>query len=305
LVQKKTQTIVFLSIFSALTALMHLLLAAPDVAMAEAAIGTFITIFFVICFERHDALEKREKQPIVAKMTATIRGQHRKILRYVVSGLLAISLCLLFIHFLPTASPAPGEGLHEQYLSRFQQDVGGENAVTAIYLGYRVYDTLFEALILVLSVVAVAHLSYSAAESVKTGRKSTVSQSVLVVTVIRAMSWLILLFGLYLIVNGHLTAGGGFQGGVFIAAFFVCRYLMHTIYDLPIKKLFKVEEFIFAGTVLLAVIVVFFGISGYLPAMYLPAFQAGYMIVMNLLIGMKVACGFIILFYRYIAIERR
>jgi len=151
----------------------------------------------------------------------------------------------------------------------------------------------------------VTHMSYSDATTVKDGARSVVSRSVLVVSVMRFLSVLVLFFGVYLIINGHITAGGGFQGGVFIAGFFVCRYLMHTIYDLPIGKLFRMEEFIFAVTVLLAAFAVFFGVSGHLSNIYLPFFQSAYLIVMNFLIGMKVACGFILLFYRYVAVERR
>jgi len=116
----------------------------------------------------------------------------------------------------------------------------------------------------------------------------------------RIVCAMVLLFGVYLIFNGHITAGGGFQGGLFIGVFFICRYLVYNIYDLPIKKVFRLEEFIFFFTILIVIFVIFLGAYDYFP----PAFQAVYMVVMNLMLGMKVACGFVILFYRYIAIER-
>lgn len=43
------------------------------------------------------------------------------------------------------------------YIEHFTADTGAGNAVAAIYLNYRMYDTIFEALILVTSVVGMMH----------------------------------------------------------------------------------------------------------------------------------------------------
>ena len=286
--------IIYLCIFSLIASLLYFFLGSPDVALAEAAVGAFTTIFFVICFEKYDELKvdaKRSGQ----KRSKKKRNWKKSILPI---GFTAL-LFGLFVYFIPDGEAS--SYLKEQYLSLFMYEVGGANAVTAIYLGYRVYDTLFEALILIVSVIAVWHMSYSSAMEVKDGRYSDVGRSVVVSAVMRLIPAVILLFGVYLIINGHISAGGGFQGGLFIAAFFICRYLIYDVFDLPIAKVFRMEEFIFSFTVLLVIFVIFLGASDHLP----PIFQNIYMIVMNLMIGMKVACGFIILFYRYIAIERR
>jgi len=287
--------IIFMCIFSLLASMSFFLLGSPDVAMAEAAIGAFTTIFFVICFEKYDDL-KIDQVPAQKKSR---KEQARSLRKFIVPVGFVALLFALFLHFAPQGEANPF--LKNQYLLHFMYDVGGQNAVTAIYLGYRVYDTLFEALVLIASVIAVAHMSYSSEVTVKDGKHSDVERSVLVYAVMHIIPVIILLFGVYLILNGHITAGGGFQGGLFIAAFFVCRYLAYDIFDLPIAKIFRMEEFVFSFAVLLVIFVIFLGVSAHLP----PIFQSLYMIVMNLLIGMKVACGFIILFYRYIAIERR
>ncbi|NDL67422.1 hypothetical protein [Anaerotalea alkaliphila] len=49
--------------------------------------------------------------------------------------------------------------LQEQYVANFQEDTGARNAVTGIYLDYRVFDTLFEALMLLVSVIGIIHFS--------------------------------------------------------------------------------------------------------------------------------------------------
>lgn len=292
--ERNIRLIIYMAIFSLIVSASFFFLGSPDVAMAEAAVGAFTTIFFIVCIEKYDDL-KVDKVPRSVKKEKKKRIRLRSFL--IPLGFTAL-LFGLFVYFIPTGEV--NTYLKEQYLTRFMYEIGGENAVTSIYLGYRVYDTLFEALILVISVIAVSHMSYSSQESVSDGKHSDVERSVVVVTVMRVVCAVILLFGVYLILNGHLTAGGGFQGGLFIAVFFVCRYLIYNIYDLPIKKMFRLEEFVFFFTILIVIFIVFLGIHAHFP----PAFQAVYMIVMNFMIGLKVGCGFVILFYRFIAIER-
>jgi len=299
--RRNIRVMIYLNIFSLISSLAYFLLGSPDAGMAEAAVGAFTTIFFIVCFEKYEELHVDGASPEFEAPPAERVPPFKRFIGILAPLTFTVAIAALFLHAAPD-SVASVE-LKHRYLAEFAQDVGGENAVTAIYLGYRVYDTLFEALLLVLTVLAVTHMSYSK-NIESTNQKRRLKPSVIEILVMRVICVLILLFGVYLIVNGHISAGGGFQGGLFIAAFFICRFLVHNIYDLPIKKLFRLEEFIFAITILMAVFVVFLGASSYLPVEYLPAFQGFYMILMNFVIGMKVACGFIILFYRYVTIER-
>lgn len=52
----------------------------------------------------------------------------------------------------------------EKLLERGYEESGSKNIVTAIYLDYRLYDTFFEALILMISVSGVALLSEAKGE---------------------------------------------------------------------------------------------------------------------------------------------
>ena len=49
--------------------------------------------------------------------------------------------------------------------------------------------------------------------------------SLIVVTMTKAFSWFMILFGAVVILNGHTTPGGGFQGGAIVATF-VCFMLI-------------------------------------------------------------------------------
>jgi multicomponent Na+:H+ antiporter subunit B len=49
----------------------------------------------------------------------------------------------------------------EYVAQNHEEDTAAQNAVTAVYLNYRYWDTLFESLILLVSVLAVISLSWS------------------------------------------------------------------------------------------------------------------------------------------------
>ena len=51
--------------------------------------------------------------------------------------------------------------------------------------------------------------------------KTNIGMTLIVKTVTRISVWLIFLYGIYIILHGHLTPGGGFGGGVIIALAFL------------------------------------------------------------------------------------
>ncbi|TVR58426.1 MAG: hypothetical protein EA426_09915 [Spirochaetaceae bacterium] len=67
----------------------------------------------------------------------------------------ALLVFVLFVH--DTHTEALDNDLHVYYRENFYSDTGAENAVAAIYLNYRMYDTIFEALILLVSIIGMIH----------------------------------------------------------------------------------------------------------------------------------------------------
>ena len=296
------RNIIYFGVFSLIASLCYFLLGAPDVAMAEAGISIFATIFIIVCMEKQYGSKIRatfSEKPLNLRDGAWIK-------KIAVPLVLSIVLFALTIHFMPD-HPA-STYLKDFYLRRFSTEVGGQNAVTAILFGYRVYDTLFEALILVVSVLAVTHLSWAEQLSVSDGHHSRIEKRRVTAFTLRVMCPLTLTFGVYLILNGHIAAGGGFLGGLSIAYFFVCRYFICGIYDIKVKNIMLMEEVVFISfAVMSAVFVGLLGVNIYLPtilARFDVIYQNMHLIVMNSLIGIKVACGFFIIFYRYVAVER-
>jgi multicomponent Na+:H+ antiporter subunit B len=292
--QRLVRIIVYLAIFSTISAVCFFVLGAPDVAMAEVAVSSFSTVFLIVCFEKYFTL--------VSEVTPEAPAQRRfwaRVRKFLFPVCFTAALTALFIYFIPEG--AASTYLKDLYLAGFQSDVGGENAVTSIYLGYRMYDTLFEALMLLISVVGVAHMSWHSDSEITDQQFSGVTKSDAVdVYTIRILCPAMLIFGVYLILNGHISPGGGFQGGVAVASFFICRYLIHNAYDVRFGMIMIMEKMTFSAIAILAAFFIFLGFYANFPQL-----SGVYLIMMNLLIAMKVACGFIIIFYRYIAFERR
>jgi len=291
------RTVIYLGIFSLFSAIVYLLLGSPDVAMAEAIISAFSTILFIICIEKYYERRayKEGERPRYEDWKSWLK---RCLVPLLFSGFLFLGV----IFFIPDIEVSAY--LRDLYLNQAWRDIGGENVVGAIVLGYRMYDTLFEALILIISVVAIGHLSWYHLDSTTDGSHSRIERSPLAIFSIKIIAPLMLVFSVYLILNGHISAGGGFQGGVAAASFFVCRYMVYNIYDLSVKKVMKFEELIFITMVVVAILAIFVGALSQLLVRHVPHFQEFYLIAMNAMIGLKVGCGFFLMFYRYVAIEK-
>lgn len=103
------------------------------------------------------------------------------------------------------------------YAEHTAQDIGAANIVTAIIVTYRGLDTLGEVTVLFLAATVVGLVLALGGNSGKAGR-ALAPVGELLTTGSRYLAPLIMLLGVYVFVNGHLTPGGGFQGGAIIAS---------------------------------------------------------------------------------------
>lgn len=101
---------------------------------------------------------------------------------------------------------------------------GAENVVSAIYLGFRAYDTVGETVVLLAALIGAVALiagarseQHGEAPEIET-RETERKHTHIVDTVAGKLSPIILLFGFYLMLFGHLSPGGGFQGGVIVSS---------------------------------------------------------------------------------------
>lgn len=110
----------------------------------------------------------------------------------------------------------------------------------------------------------------------------------------------ILLLGIYTVMNGHVTPGGGFQGGVVLATTYMIKYLVLPINDISIQQVQMIEKFILVLIVLIPIS--YFGFSF---SQYIDGDRALYAMLLNGLISIKVACGLTLLFMRFVYYETR
>lgn len=127
--------------------------------------------------------------------------------------------------------------------------------------------------------------------------------TIIVKTISSWVKVLIFLFGIYIILFGHLTPGGGFAGGVILASSYVLlmlafgREFAEKNLSLPIaSKLDCAGAFAFAVIAILGLVVggsffVNFLYQKYLPGQALNLISAGTIPLSNIAIGLKVAAS--------------
>lgn len=129
------------------------------------------------------------------------------------------------------------------------------------------------------------------------------SNSKILITISRVLLSFLILFGTYIIINGDTSVGGGFQGGVILATSYLLYYFITGDHPFTVSGLLKLDKFLF---IMLPIVV----LIGYLsrgefftnmfPFTVDYAVRRSYLLILNLLIGSKVAIGFVSLFQVFI-----
>jgi multicomponent Na+:H+ antiporter subunit B len=108
-------------------------------------------------------------------------------------------------------------------------------------------------------------------------------QSLILEIMIGMLYPFMLMLGIYIILNGHRTPGGGFQGGSVIAALFIARYVIYPANDMSSERMHALQRFILALILITPVLLLFTGFIG-----RNPEFRTPYLVIMNILIGIQV-----------------
>lgn len=183
-------------------------------------------------------------------------------------------------------------------------DTGSINAVTAIYLDYRLFDSLFEAGILLIAVSGIMWISQHKIESKNANfMLDKYKTPDLFITFSRLLYPIMLAFGLYVIINGHLSPGGGFQGGAIVATAILILYYIDISKTIEVKLILTIEKFLFLLLLLLSVLSIFTR-NGFLFTNFItdanPDIKAIYLMLLNVIIGAKVALGLVAIFTAFL-----
>ncbi|OBI42243.1 sodium:proton antiporter [Mycobacterium kyorinense] len=185
------------------------------------------------------------------------------------------------------------------------------NVVASVNFDQRALDTLGEETILLGSVTGVMALLRPAMEEREyhtSGRRTALDAT-------RVVGYLMLpvtiALGIDIVVHGHLTPGGGFQGGVVLAAGLHLLYITGSFRALDRLRPVNVFD---VGEALGAAAFVAIGLAGLVfggvfLANLLPTgqlgnlFSAGSVPLLNLAVGVEVACGMTVLLAQFLAQE--
>jgi len=221
-------------------------------------------------------------------------------------GLMSIFANLLFSYVMDSELNLTAR----YYAEHTANDIGAANIVTAIIVTYRGLDTLGEVTVLFLTAsiiglvlakdtqkdVKVKQLNkeqykeqYKEQQLASSGELLSIGSDLLVP--------LILLLGAYVFINGHLTPGGGFQGGAIIASASLLLLLTDPLRHFSHRLISRVESTSGLFFIALGMGGIFFA-GGFLDNRILPTgtlgsiFSAGVIPIIYSFIGLKVGAEF-------------
>jgi len=185
----------------------------------------------------------------------------------------------------------------DYYAQNTVAETGAQNVVAAIIVTYRGLDTLGEVTVLFLTAAIVALvLSHSHAPKGAAG-PGLLPSGELLQTGTRMLVPLILIFGAYVFVNGHLTPGGGFQGGAILASGMLLLLLADPLKRFSHGLISRIESTSGVFYVLIGLAGLAWA-GGFLDNRILPLgwfgsiFSAGAIPLIYILIGLKVGAEF-------------
>lgn len=135
-----------------------------------------------------------------------------------------IVMLVVTVSYLPPvgdpSNPAHNEVV-EKYIEDGMQDTGAVNIVAGMILDYRAFDTFGESNVLYIATCVVMLLmrddkKQKGVDSSDMNYEPRFDKILQQVTFI--LFPLIMIFGIYVVVNGHLSPGGGFSGGAIMGA---------------------------------------------------------------------------------------
>lgn len=201
-VPRRTTAVMLFLVFGTLLAVIWARLAAPDVALAEAAIGAGITggLLLDAIGAREDPRRQRwDRTDLLAAVPAALVG----------GAVVAAALRVAADPQRPSAGQLALERLGAS---------GVEHPITGVLLNFRAYDTLLEIAVLTVAVLATLRLHGPL-------RETTVSLGQPFAVTVRVLGPVLVLVAGWLLVAGSSRPGGAFQAGAVLAGALVLLHL--------------------------------------------------------------------------------
>ena len=220
-----------------------------------------------------------------------------------------IVLLLMTVAELPTLGEAAHPINNEvsgRYIEKGMEETGAVNIVAGMILDYRAFDTLGESHVLFIASCCVLILlridskgkGSTKEEAEENDRIYEPKNDAILQYVARYLVPIIILFGIYVVFNGHISPGGGFSGGAIIGAgliLYLNAYGFKKTERFFTAKTFSTISVIALGFYALSKTYSFFTGANHLHSIISPGtpgnlLSAGLILPLNICVGMVVAC---------------
>ncbi|MDE6023944.1 MAG: hypothetical protein K2G45_00670 [Lachnospiraceae bacterium] len=230
-----------------------------------------------------------------------------------VIGLIIIIILLITVAYLPefgNKSNPDNNVVSQRYIENGLEETGAVNIVSGMILDYRAFDTFGESNVLFIACCCVLILLRNDDDEINPDEDVIdFKRDIILEKAAKFLVPVILVFGIYVVLNGHLSPGGGFSGGAIMGAGLI---LFANAYGFErMERLFSYSTFkkITFGALL------FYGVaksySFFTGANHLHSIiplgtpgailSSGLILYLNICVGLVVACtmyGFFALFKR-------
>ena len=188
------------------------------------------------------------------------------------------------------------KGIAKQYAEQEPVELGAANLVTAVVVTYRGLDTLGEVSVLFVAAAGIALLLGGPRREEDDEVEPLSSRRApgeILTTGVQLLLPLVVTFGVYIFLHGHLTPGGGFQGGAVIASAVLLMMLARPRHKVNHGLFTVVESLSGVAYVIIGVLGLVLA-GGFLDSRFLPLgsfgtlLSAGAIPVIYTLIGLKV-----------------
>lgn len=222
----------------------------------------------------------------------------------VLACLVVVAILLFTVSTLPPFGEADNPVNNEvpaRYIEQGIQDTGAVNVVAGMILDYRAFDTFGESCVLFISACAVILLLRCEGKQdsfdVLLHEMEEPRHDEILKQVARILVPMIITFGIYVVVGGHLGPGGGFSGGAIIAAALILY--ASAFGTRASRRFYSYKTFRWVVSCALGFYALVKGYSFYTGANYIPSgiplgtpgtiFSAGLILPLNIAVGLIVA----------------
>lgn len=230
--------------------------------------------------------------------------------------LLLVAVLLLTVSYLPVLGDPNGPNNNEvstRYIEKGMEEFGAVNIVTNMILSYRGFDTFGETCVLFIAATCVIVLLRRNEEEIENAKetdwKYEPKPDAILQTISLILVPVIFLYGFYIILNGHLSPGGGFSGGATIGAgliLYVTTFGFHKTQRFFSEKTYDRVK-VGALTLYSITMIYYFYTGANMIKSIIPMgtpgniLSAGMILPINIFVGLEVACTM----YCFFALFRR